>query len=207
MSIESVETLYNNITFRSRLEARWAVFWNTLGVKYEYEPNKFDFGEIGYIPDFWLPEKGKWVEIKGHMPIDVELKNAQLLAKGTHQDVVILSSLFRFETFTCSYCKDYHYMELPSGVEITYFWGDTGTMQHLNMQIDEFMFVFLGYKLETKDIHYAFLPIELAFRKALRYYFPTPLDWDEVIPGRTFENVFGEFRKTSPEDLDKEETV
>jgi len=206
MDIESIETLYNNIHFRSRLEARWSIFWDALGVKYEYEPTKFDLGEIRYIPDFWLPEREKWVEIKGQMPIDIELRKGQLLAEETHQDVVILSSLFRFETFACRYCKNYHYVELPSGVGITYFWGDTGTMRHLNMQIDEFMFVFLGYKLETKDLHRALMPIQLAFMKALRYQFPTPLDWD-LISMRTFDNIIEEFRKTHIEDLDQEETA
>jgi predicted nuclease of restriction endonuclease-like RecB superfamily len=74
MEVESIETFYNNILFRSRLEARWAIFWDVLQVKYEYEPEKFDLGEIVYIPDFWLPERKKWVEIKGQTPNDTEMK-------------------------------------------------------------------------------------------------------------------------------------
>jgi len=36
-SIKPIETLYNGYRFRSRLEARWAVFFDAIGLKYEYE--------------------------------------------------------------------------------------------------------------------------------------------------------------------------
>lgn len=68
--IKPIETYYNGYRFRSRLEARWAVFFDTLGVKYEYEPEGFDLGNgVYYLPDFYLPEVngGTWIEVKGHM--------------------------------------------------------------------------------------------------------------------------------------------
>ena len=37
MSIEAIPTKYNNYLFRSRLEARWAVFFDAAKIKYEYE--------------------------------------------------------------------------------------------------------------------------------------------------------------------------
>src|SRR5215212_2705768 len=172
MEIESIETFYNDICFRSRLEARWAIFWDSLKVTYEYEPRKFDFGEIRYIPDFWLPEQQKWVEIKGQMPNDVEIKKAQLLAQETKNDVAILSGLFHFDTFVCNYCNSSHYTTIPSGVGITYFWGQKRTMNHVHIQIDEFSFVFLGRELGTTDLHVAFTDIHLAFRRALAHKFP-----------------------------------
>ena len=65
MDIKAIETVYNGYRFRSRLEARWAVFFDALGVKYEYEPEGYDLGEAGkYLPDFWLPEYSLWVEVK-----------------------------------------------------------------------------------------------------------------------------------------------
>ena len=49
----AIETVYNGYRFRSRLEARWAVFFDSLGVKYEYEPEGFELpGLGGYLPDF-----------------------------------------------------------------------------------------------------------------------------------------------------------
>lgn len=172
MDIESIETFYHDIRFRSRLESRWAIFWDDLKVAYEYEPKRFDFGEIKYIPDFWLPEQKKWVEIKGQMPNDLEIKKAQLLAQETKCDVAVLSGLFRFDTFACNYCNSSHYITIPSGVGITYFWGQKGTMNRIRMQIDEFSFVLLGRQVGTTDLHVAFSDIHLAFRKALAHKFP-----------------------------------
>lgn len=64
--IKPIETFYNGYRFRSRLEARWAVFFDTAGIEYEYEPEGFDCGDgVYYLPDFYLPENDVWVEIKG----------------------------------------------------------------------------------------------------------------------------------------------
>ena len=65
--IKPIETEYNGYRFRSRLEARWAVFFDALGIKYYYEHEGFDLGDAGwYLPDFWLPELKTWIEIKGN---------------------------------------------------------------------------------------------------------------------------------------------
>ena len=54
--MKAIETEYNGYGFRSRLEARWAVFFDTLGIRYEYEPEGFVLsnGEQ-YLPDFFFP--------------------------------------------------------------------------------------------------------------------------------------------------------
>lgn len=39
----------------SRLEARWAVFFNNIGFEYEYEMEDFDMEECSYLPDFYNP--------------------------------------------------------------------------------------------------------------------------------------------------------
>ena len=63
--IKPIETLYNGYRFRSRLEARWAVFFDNLGILWEYEKEGFDLGKgIYYLPDFWLPEVKMWAEVK-----------------------------------------------------------------------------------------------------------------------------------------------
>jgi len=65
MDLKPIETQYNGYKFRSRLEARWAVFFDTVGINYEYEKEGFDLGEAGwYLPDFWLPDLHRWIEIK-----------------------------------------------------------------------------------------------------------------------------------------------
>ena len=64
--MKAIQTKYNGYHFRSRLEARWAVFFDKLGIKYEYEPEGFELPSGRYLPDFYLPEidSGLWVEIK-----------------------------------------------------------------------------------------------------------------------------------------------
>ena len=39
--MKSIETEYNGILFRSRLEARWAILFDALELKYVYEPECF----------------------------------------------------------------------------------------------------------------------------------------------------------------------
>lgn len=53
--MKPIETHYKGYRFRSRLEARWAVFFDALGYRWEYEPEGFElgFGER-YLPDFRL---------------------------------------------------------------------------------------------------------------------------------------------------------
>lgn len=68
MDIKPIETVYNGYRFRSRLEARWAVFFDAAGIKYEYEPEGFELEDgTRYLPDFYLPEMGKFFECKGVM--------------------------------------------------------------------------------------------------------------------------------------------
>ncbi len=63
--IKAIQTEYKGYNFRSRLEARWAVFLDALGVPFEYEKEGYDLGEAGwYLPDFWLPQSQTWIEIK-----------------------------------------------------------------------------------------------------------------------------------------------
>jgi hypothetical protein len=61
-----IETRAYGYRFRSRLEARWAVFFQTLGLQWEYEPEGFDLGNELYLPDFRVTtgDLVYWYEIK-----------------------------------------------------------------------------------------------------------------------------------------------
>lgn len=64
-AIKVIETVFQGYKFRSRLEARWAVFFDELGLPYQYELEGFELpGKVWYLPDFYLSIQGKWVEIK-----------------------------------------------------------------------------------------------------------------------------------------------
>lgn len=53
--IKAIETTYNGYRFRSRLEARWAVWLDQMGIEYRYEHQGFTLDGENYLPDFWLP--------------------------------------------------------------------------------------------------------------------------------------------------------
>jgi hypothetical protein len=90
--IKAIETPYKGYRFRSRLEARWAVFFDALGIRWEYEKEGYDLGDAGwYLPDFWLPQQNVWIEIKGATPTHEEQTRCHLLADGTGYPVVLLS--------------------------------------------------------------------------------------------------------------------
>lgn len=88
--IQAIETVYNEYRFRSRLEARWAVFFDALDVEYEYEPEGYQLPSGGYLPDFWLPQLQCWIEIKAETPNSRELKLAAELSGETKHWVDIV---------------------------------------------------------------------------------------------------------------------
>lgn len=77
--IKPIQTEYKGYLFRSRLEARWAVFFDSCGVKWDYEQEGYDVGGgIKYLPDFILYNVtvnhgiykegcNVYVEVKGQM--------------------------------------------------------------------------------------------------------------------------------------------
>jgi len=91
MKIKPIETIYNGYRFRSRLEARWAVFFDALDIKYEYEKEGYDFGDgVYYLPDFWLPNSNVFAEVKPVPLSPTELKKCELLTRGTKKGVMLL---------------------------------------------------------------------------------------------------------------------
>lgn len=86
--IKAINTKYKNYNFRSRTEARWAIFLDRMGVSWEYEIEGFEFSDgTRYLPDFYLtvqyPDKTMkmWVEVKGTYPSTYEIKKLHALGK------------------------------------------------------------------------------------------------------------------------------
>ena len=53
--IKPIQTRYKGYHFRSRLEARWAVFFDKMKFNWEYENEGFDLGNgVWYLPDFCI---------------------------------------------------------------------------------------------------------------------------------------------------------
>ena len=89
-NFKAIETLHSGYRFRSRLEARWSVFFETLGIEYRYEPEGFDLDGVKYLPDFYLPSLQTWVEIKPDSPSREEREKVIRLCLATNQIVVLL---------------------------------------------------------------------------------------------------------------------
>ncbi|WP_225007445.1 PDDEXK family nuclease [Novosphingobium percolationis] len=85
-----IQTLYRGIKFRSRAEARWAVVFDALGWRYDYEPEGYRLPSGSYLPDFYLPELEAFFEVKGRPPDPLEFLKASELCVAT-EHVVILS--------------------------------------------------------------------------------------------------------------------
>jgi len=91
--IKAIETQYKGYRFRSRLEARWAVFFDKLGVGWEYEKQGYALPSGPYLPDFWLPSIPCWVEIKPEQPTELESNLAGELGEYTGHAVYIFCGL------------------------------------------------------------------------------------------------------------------
>lgn len=82
MRIKAIETNYNGYKFRSRLEARWAVYFDSIGLNWDYEIEGFKL-ENGkyYLPDFYIPHFG-YIEIKPLGKVTKEeIEKCRLLSK------------------------------------------------------------------------------------------------------------------------------
>lgn len=89
--IKAIETKYNGYKFRSRLEARYAVFFDSLGIQYYYEHEGYSLEGLAYLPDFYLPHYDSFVEIKGQEPTDEEIEKARLLSIYTGKNTYIFA--------------------------------------------------------------------------------------------------------------------
>lgn len=138
--IKAKPTVYNGNRFRSRLEARWACFFDLLGWKWKYEP--FDLN--GWTPDFIVYGKDSrfvLVEIKPFVDGEILKSYQQKISKaakghnciilfdgfeksdwggvvaGYQFDTVIGSSIYNGEPFQI------HWKDLQDGIDSQYDLG------------------------------------------------------------------------------------
>lgn len=82
MTIKAIPVMYKGVEMRSRLEARAAAAFDSLGIRWLYEPEGFDLDSEWYLPDFWLPEHDTFLEVKGLMDPASERKCTALVKAG-----------------------------------------------------------------------------------------------------------------------------
>lgn len=84
----SIPEQYRGIRMRSRLEVKYAKFFDCHRVKWSYEPEGFQILGVRYLPDFYLPDIRTIVEVKGVLdPTDVK-KLAALVPAAAKNDVM-----------------------------------------------------------------------------------------------------------------------
>lgn len=89
VKITAIETIYRGNRFRSRTEAKWAVFLDLVGEPYDYEPQGMELPSGPYLPDFWLPRAGAWLEVKGAWDQVETYARFGELAAGTDRPVLV----------------------------------------------------------------------------------------------------------------------
>ena len=107
--IKAIETNYSGHRFRSRIEARYAVFFDALRIEWEYEIEGFILpsGEC-YLPDFWLPKfnGGMWVEVKPKPFTEEEKDKCWQLCFGTQKSVWLANGKPNFTCYEVYYWND-----------------------------------------------------------------------------------------------------
>ena len=123
LEIKPIQTRYKGYNFRSRLEARWAIFFDLIGFKWEYETEGYDLGRVGYyLPDFVVStlNNRKYVyEIKprdsaeGEEKLKLLTKDHEIFYYGCvlHGDPVdaILNHVLNGEFIICPRCGRIQY--------------------------------------------------------------------------------------------------
>lgn len=67
---------YAGYEMRSHSETRWAAMMDAMGITWIYEPQVIGTRHGGYMPDFFLPEVGMFIEVKGPAPTKAEREKA-----------------------------------------------------------------------------------------------------------------------------------
>lgn len=146
--MRAIQTEYDGKRFRSRLEARWAVFFNNLGINYEYEPEGFEL-ESGhrYLPDFLLKDDNGnpscWIEIKGKLPELEEIYKIHSLCANQEIDGFIFFGKI----------DNLQYVDVSSDVIFPIIFFESNKLEIISFKIkeDEISDFFIMYSSHTGD--------------------------------------------------------
>ena len=91
--IKALNTNYKGYRFRSRLEARWAVFLDRMKIRYSYEPVGVELPSgLCYLPDFYLPDFNMFIEVKGPLVGEKDTQKIIEFVKESRVPVILLDS-------------------------------------------------------------------------------------------------------------------
>ncbi len=129
--IAAIETRYAGHLFRSRLEARWAAWFDLVGITWTYEP----FDAAGYIPDFLCRDGAECppyiVEVKGLPCDDPQIAAAadsaadRVRAAGITMDLIVVGCDPDFRTMS------------PDGVAVGLVGASAGALDDVDLGVIE----------------------------------------------------------------------
>jgi hypothetical protein len=89
LQVRSVPYNYRGTAFRSTLEATWARTFDRWGLKWTYEPERFETAAGSYLPDFYFPDLGQYAEAKGYANQDMDKVEAFCQLRGLGEFLVL----------------------------------------------------------------------------------------------------------------------
>jgi hypothetical protein len=95
----AIETYYHGYQCRSRLEARWIVFFESIGIQFYYEPEGYKLPSGWYLPDLFLPQIRMWAEVKPMRFTAVEKDKCKELVDATGHPCLLLPGPPEFTTY------------------------------------------------------------------------------------------------------------
>ena len=89
--VTAIPTTLNGVTFRSRTEARWSVFFDSMGIEWDYEPEGLELPSgARYLPDFYLPRFRWFAEVKPTGEILRQERKAIAFSAAAGLDMLLL---------------------------------------------------------------------------------------------------------------------
>jgi hypothetical protein len=97
--LAAIPTRHNGFLFRSRLEARWAVFFDALEIKFWYELEGFPLVTGWYLPDFFIPQVNLYAEVKPEIPDEKAMAKCGELCLRSGKNLLVLIGPPDFRTY------------------------------------------------------------------------------------------------------------
>lgn len=137
--MQAIETKYKGHNFRSRLEARWAVFFDALGVKYEYEPEGISLRDgTNYLPDFYVHDfgGGGYFEVKPDTKIEQAwIDKLELLCLDSGSNCFLLNGVPDFKYYSM---VTGHEGSIANWCAVAFCGGDLGNMNTYGTFVNPF---------------------------------------------------------------------
>lgn len=81
---------HHGYRLRSYTELMWARVMDAADIFYLYEPDLVRVDDGYYLPDFWIPHVGIYLEVKGQQPTALEIQKADAVMARTGHEVMFL---------------------------------------------------------------------------------------------------------------------